>query len=813
MNEPRSYLEQRKQVHKFGGSSLASAELIKAMANNIHHYGDDNDLIIVSAMGKTTNHLIEWVENAIKNPLIAHRILQTLKNYYLSISKQLLADPEPINREFLDDLLHLSALLDQPFSDQIYAEVVGHGEIWSARLIAAYLTQLEMPAIFIDARHFMFAEHTILPQVNESISRAKLQQILVTYPNQRLVITGFISRNQHGETVLLGRNGSDYSATQIAALAGINKVTLWSDVAGVYSADPHEVKSAELLTFLRLDEVNELARLATPILHTRTLEPVKHHQLTLELRSSLKPEKGITRIEHALSTYPRGKIITYHNKIGIIELVIPKNQQIDSWLKRLQLWLEEKQLDPLVQHLDQQNRTLQLAYTNEYIDQIFVFFKHLPLITDSISIRYDLALLGLVGAGVCQNSLQMLRFSQWLKTQPVELIWQSPQNISIVALLRQPVNKELLRSVHDDLFRAHKKIGIVVLGKGEVAKTWLNLFQTEQEKIAARSHFDFSLVGIVSSQKAWLDYQGLLPQLTETELDNIFDQHAQTLQPTELLQWLKQHPFDELVILDITNSDQVAKHYIDYAKHGFHVISANKRAAAFELEQYHQIENAFYQSGSHWLYNATVGGGLPINTIVQDLVESGDTILSIEGTFSSTLAWLFYQYDGTTPFSQLVESAWQQGMTESDPRDDLSGLDALRKLLIVARSAGYNLDKKDVKIHSLVPNGTETLPLCDFFEQLHQLDQKIFERYQDAQDDHLMLRYVARFQHNGQSSISLDLLSPEDPISQTLPGENLFLIKSLWYRDNPLVIHGPSSGVKLTAGAIQADLNRLVKLL
>lgn len=813
MNDPTSNSYPRKQVHKFGGSSLAGVELIKAMANNIHHYGDENDLIIVSAMGKTTNHLIEWVENATKNPLIANRILQTLKTHYLSITKQLLKNPDEINQDFLNDLLRLSALLDQPFSEQIYAEVVGHGEIWSAKLVTAYLNQRKMPAIFIDARQFMIAERTILPQVNENVSRAKLQHILCQYPNHRLVITGFISRNQNGETVLLGRNGSDYSATQIAALAGINKVTLWSDVAGVYSADPHEVKSATLLTFLRLDEVNELARLATPILHSRTLEPVKRHQLTLELRSSLKPEKGITKIEHALSSTPKGKIVTYHNHIGLIELTIPKNQQIDSWLERFNLWLDEKQLTPLIQHLDQNSRTLQLAYTNEYIDQIFVFFKNLPLITDSISIRYDLSLLGVVGAGVCQNSLQMLRFSQWLKTQPVEIFWQSPKNISAIALLRHPVNTELLRSVHDDLFRAHKTIGIVMLGKGEVAKTWLNLFKNEQEKIAARSHFDFSLVGVVSSQKAWLDYQGLLPNLNNSDLDTIFEQNAITLQPTELLQWLKQHPFDELVILDITNSDLVAKHYLDYAKHGFHIISANKRAAAFELEQYHQIENTFCQSGCHWLYNATVGGGLPINTIVQDLVDSGDTILSIEGTFSSTLAWLFYQYDGSTPFSQLVELAWQQGMTESDPREDLAGLDALRKLLIVARSAGYNLDRKDVKVLSLVPNGTENLPLYDFFEQLHSLDQKIFERYQDAQDDQLFLRYVARFQHNGQSTITLELLSPEDPISQTLPGENLFLIKSLWYRDNPLVIHGPSSGVKLTAGAIQADLNRLVKLL
>lgn len=304
-----------------------------------------------------------------------------------------------------------------------------------------------------------------------------------------------------------------------------------------------------------------------------------------------------------------------------------------------------------------------------------------------------------------------------------------------------------------------------------------------------------------------------MAHLSENNWDQQFEEYGRELVPDELLQWLSLHPFDELVVLDFTNSDEVAAHYEDYAKYGFHVISANKRAAAFDLDKYHQIENAFLQSGSHWLYNATVGGGLPINPIVHDLVESGDTILSIEGTFSSTLAWLFYQYDGSVPFSMLLEQAWQQGMTERDPREDLRGLDALRKLLIVARTAGYDLDRSEIKVESLITEDMLALPLSDFFEKLDELEPEIYERYHDAEEEHGVLRYVVRFLANGQSKIGLEVCNVDDPIARTLPGENLFLIRSLWYRDNPLVIHGPSAGVKMTAGAIQADLNRLVKLL
>ncbi|WP_407902612.1 bifunctional aspartate kinase/homoserine dehydrogenase II [Gallibacterium anatis] len=803
----------RHQLHKFGGSSLANVECIKGVASIIQNYSKENDVIVVSAIGKTTNLLIEWVEASHKDTVAANRILQNLRHQYLAMVNALLIQPEPVAQAFIDDIHQLSALLDKPFCEAIYAEVVGHGEIWSARLVTAYLNQQSIPSVFVDARDFMVAERTVLPKVRVAPSQRRLQPILDANPDKRLIITGFISRNAEGETVLLGRNGSDYSATQIAGLAGIENVTIWSDVAGVYSADPRHVKNATLLPLLRWDEANELARLGAPVLHSRTLEPVKEFQLKLQLRSSLKPNEGTSRIEHIYSSSAQGRIVTSHNHIGWIELVIPQNQVLQSWRQRLQAWLQEHQLEPLVEQFIEQSRTLRLIYTNEYIDTAFMQFKKLPLITDSISIRYDLALLAIVGAGVCQNSLQMLRFSQMLKTQPLEFVWQSEEKISVVAILRQAVSRELLRNVHDDLFRAHKTVGLVVLGKGEVSKTWISLFKQEQEKIAARSHFDFSLIGLVSSQKAWLDYQGILPYLSENNWDQQFEEYGRELVPDELLQWLSLHPFDELVVLDFTNSDEVAAHYEDYAKYGFHVISANKRAAAFDLDKYHQIENAFLQSGSHWLYNATVGGGLPINPIVHDLVESGDTILSIEGTFSSTLAWLFYQYDGSVPFSMLLEQAWQQGMTERDPREDLRGLDALRKLLIVARTAGYDLDRSEIKVESLITEDMLALPLSDFFEKLDELEPQIYERYHDAEEEHGVLRYVVRFLANGQSKIGLEVCNVDDPIARTLPGENLFLIRSLWYRDNPLVIHGPSAGVKMTAGAIQADLNRLVKLL
>ncbi|MGO2345402.1 MAG: amino acid kinase family protein, partial [Providencia sp.] len=291
-----------RQLHKFGGSSLADAKCYQRVAAIMANYSQPGDLMVVSAAGSTTNQLINWLKLSQSDRISAHQVQQSLRRYQQDLISELLPEIKAtqLNKLFIEDLEHLSALLDKPINDASYAEVVGHGEIWSARLMSAVLEHQDIASSWLDARTFLRAERAAQPQVDELQSRPLLQQQLVQYPNHRIVVTGFISRNQKGETVLLGRNGSDYSATQVGALADVAKVTIWSDVAGVYSADPRKVKDACLLPLLRLDEASELARLAAPVLHTRTLQPVSVSQIDLQLRCSYQPEQGSTKIERVL---------------------------------------------------------------------------------------------------------------------------------------------------------------------------------------------------------------------------------------------------------------------------------------------------------------------------------------------------------------------------------------------------------------------------------------------------------------------------------------------------------------------------------
>lgn len=799
-----------RQLHKFGGSSLADVKCYLRVANIMANYSHPGDLMVVSAAGSTTNQLISWLKLSQTDRLSAHQVQQNLRRYQHDLISGLLSSEmaESLISEFIHDLERLAGLLDNKIDDATYAEVVGYGEIWSARLMSAVLNKLDMDADWLDARSFLRAERAAQPQIDEGRSYPLLQQLMAQHPHQRLVVTGFISRNNAGETVLLGRNGSDYSATQVGALAGVERVTIWSDVAGVYSADPRKVKDACLLPLLRLDEASELARLAAPVLHTRTLQPVSGSDIDLQLRCSYQPEQGSTRIERVLASGSGAKIVTSHDDVCLIELQIAGHHDFSLAQKEIDLLLKRAQIKPLATGIHPDRNLLQLCYTSEVVNSALRVLEDATL-PGKLSLREGLALVALVGAGVSKNPLHSHRFYQQLKDQPVEFIWQAEDGISMVAVLRFGPTEHLIQGLHQSLFRAEKRIGLMLFGKGNIGARWLELFAREQKNISARSGFEFVLAGVVDSRRSLLSYDGLDASRTLA----FYDDEAKEQDEESLFLWMRAHPFDDLVVLDVTASESLAEQYLDFASYGFHVISANKLAGASSSNNYRQIRDAFAKTGRHWLYNATVGAGLPVNHTVRDLRDSGDSILAISGIFSGTLSWLFLQFDGTVPFTDLVDQAWQQGLTEPDPRVDLSGQDVMRKLVILAREAGYDIEPNQVRVESLVPAGADVGSVDQFFENGEALNQQMIQRLEAANEMGLVLRYVARFDANGKARVGVEAVRADHPLASLLPCDNVFAIESRWYRDNPLVIRGPGAGRDVTAGAIQSDLNRLSQLL
>ncbi|MCK8073790.1 bifunctional aspartate kinase/homoserine dehydrogenase II [Vibrio sp. 1CM23M] len=798
-----------RQLHKFGGSSLANPECYQRVVNILREYSSATDLVVVSAAGKTTNRLIEFVEALDKDGRIAHECLQALRQFQLDLIEALLEGESAaqltatIQQEF-------TALgeLTAPLSEAQKAKVLGHGEVWSSRLLAALLCQHDLQAVAQDARAFLRAEVGAQPEVDRARSYPLIKEALAQHAHCRVVITGFMAQNCEGETVLLGRNGSDYSATVIGALAEVERVTIWSDVAGVYSADPRLVSDACLLPLLRLDEASELARLAAPVLHSRTLQPVAQSAMDLSLRCSYQPEAGSTQIERVLASGRGAKIITSLDEVLIVQLTFSHGHDFDRLESEVLEGLKRAQLEPLAYELEPDQHCLRLAYTEEIAGGALEYLQD-HAIEAEIKLKEGFSLIAAVGAGVTKNPNHCYGFYQQLKSSPVEFISEANSGLSLVAVIRKSETSSLVKGIHSQLFQAQKRVAIALCGKGNIGSSWLSLFAEQKAELEKRRGMNFELVAVVDSQTYWFDDQGI----DATSVGKRFDDEAIANNGNDWLERLGSiQGYDEAVVLDVTASPVLAAKYLQIAQQGIHLISANKVAGSASSEYYHQVQDAFAKISRHWLYNATVGAGLPINHTVRDLRESGDDIIALSGIFSGTLSWLFQQFDGTVPFSELVDLAWQQGLTEPDPRADLDGSDVMRKLVILARESGLDIEPENVKVESLVPAELQDLSVDDFFDKASVLSEELAERLEKAHSQQKVLRYVARLEKNGKATVGVEALSKEHALANLLPCDNIFAIESKWYKDNPLVIRGPGAGREVTAGAIQSDLNRMSSL-
>ncbi|MEZ8698146.1 bifunctional aspartate kinase/homoserine dehydrogenase II [Vibrio lentus] len=798
-----------RQLHKFGGSSLANPECYQRVVNILREYSSATDLVVVSAAGKTTNRLIEFVEALDKDGRIAHECLQTLRQFQLELIEALL-EGEAASKLTATIQQEFTALgeLTAPLSEAQKAQVLGHGEIWSSRLLATLLCQHDLQAVAQDARAFLRAEAGAQPEVDRARSYPLIKEALAQHAHCRVVITGFMAQNTEGETVLLGRNGSDYSATVIGALAEVERVTIWSDVAGVYSADPRLVSDACLLPLLRLDEASELARLAAPVLHSRTLQPVAQSAMDLSLRCSYQPEAGSTQIERVLASGRGAKIITSLDEVLIVQLTFGHGHDFDRLESEVLEGLKRAQLEPLAYELEPDQHCLRLAYTEEIAGGALEYLQD-HAIEAEIKLKEGFSLIAAVGAGVTKNPNHCYGFYQQLKSSPVEFISEANSGLSLVAVIRKSETSSLVKGIHSQLFQAQKRVAIALCGKGNIGSSWLSLFAEQKAELEKRRGMNFELVAVVDSQTYWFDDQGI----DATSVGKRFDDEAIVNNGNDWLERLGSiQGYDEAVVLDVTASPVLAAKYLQVAQQGIHLISANKVAGSASSEYYHQVQDAFAKISRHWLYNATVGAGLPINHTVRDLRESGDDIIALSGIFSGTLSWLFQQFDGTVPFSELVDLAWQQGLTEPDPRADLDGSDVMRKLVILARESGLDIEPENVKVESLVPVELQDLSVDDFFDKASVLSEELAERLEKAHSQQKVLRYVARLEKNGKATVGVEALSKEHALANLLPCDNIFAIESKWYKDNPLVIRGPGAGREVTAGAIQSDLNRMSSL-
>lgn len=795
-----------RHVHKFGGSSLADASCFRRVAQIIGQYTAQGDLIVVSAAGKTTNRLLDLIALSHSQGEQLEQVADGLFKFQGELIHELLDAPLPLVEALDADYQQLQILLTQTSDPYVRTEILSFGERWSARLLSALLKQNGLASDWLDSRDFLRAPSGLQPQVDTQTSQPLLMALLANDSmTKRLVVTGFIARDEQGHTITLGRNGSDYSATEIAALANAASTTIWSDVAGIYSADPRKVREAALLNKLSLNEARELSRIGASVLHVRSLEPLNRSKQKLTLRSSYTPDEGATEILRHSQGGRGARIISSLDNVCLVDVQFDGKAQHCSQLIAA---LHQQQLPPLTWQQRRDCHLIRLAFTREfYMNALAAIHQWAGAHSFSVQGHEGYCLLAIVGRKVQEVDAHSQAFYQLLSHQPVTFVQQGDEQSSLIAILPQITLDPLLNELHQALFSQPRRIGLMVFGKGNIGEQWLELFADQREILEQKLHQRIVLAGLFSSRGGMVDFHGLDPATVLSQFS------PKEVIWSELLERLAEHPFDELIAIDMTASETISRYYPQVAELGVHLVTANKHAGSAPEKFYQQVVQQFHDHGAKWLYNATVGAGLPVQSSIQMLRHAGDQIIAISGIFSGTLSWLFQQFDGTRPFSSLLKQAWEQGLCEPDPREDLSGQDVARKLLILTREAGFSLEHAEIDLQSLVPKELTAGSVEAFLEQLTGLDEWMDEQFKRAKANGEVIRYVAHFSPQEGAQVGLQRFAQQHPFANLRPGDNIFAIHSQWYRHNPLIIQGPGAGREVTAGAIQSDLVTLCQWL
>lgn len=773
-------------VHKFGGSSLSSADRYHAVANIVLANTEQGDCIVVSASGKTTDTLVKlWQSYQQQDSQAVSDILLLIDNNQRALIEQLLTgqNKQQALAQLKDELAVLNELISQ--QQLLEAPLLAHGEVWSARLLAAYLNQLGVAAQDVDARQlFTLNDGQLLHQKNQQQCTSAISKSHIN------VVTGFIAADCQGNTVTLGRNGSDYSATLLASYTFAKQVSIWTDTQGVFSTDPRKVKNAVKYAKVCREQANLLARLGNPVLHAKTLSPLKDTEIKLVVRSSF--DCDATPTEVVKEGYSKAKrFITTLDNIDLLRVDKLSGGEVGE-------------LSQLIQH--------SLHHFVKGGDTyLLVPGQSTHQVVSHLAGRANIVESNLSGCAVVAPTADVSVLAEQatalLKEQSIHPRFVQQDDNYVLILNDQAIDSDVLTLLHDKLVNKGQELAIIVAGLGNVGEVFLSQLQAQFARLSAQ--YKVKVVALLRSQQMLFSASGLNTETWQEQWHN----EAQSYDKAELLARINELDYEHKVVIDITASEAFSQLYPDFVELNCHLISANKYAGTAAHSWYQNLRTNLAERNLLWRYNTSVGAGLPINFALADLQNSGDSINRIEGVFSGTLSWLCSSYDGSVPFSDLVLQAQQMGYTEPDPREDLSGRDMQRKLLILARDLGLDLELDDIALTPLMPEALAAGSWQDFLANKQLLDEFMTEKAAQAAAQDKVVRYtgaITLVDGKVQAQVGLVNVGKDDVLASLKPGDNIFVINSQWYTDNALVIQGPGAGKEVTAAGVHSDLYWLV---
>ncbi|HEY5665794.1 MAG TPA: bifunctional aspartate kinase/homoserine dehydrogenase I [Gammaproteobacteria bacterium] len=815
-------------VHKFGGSSLADAGCFRRVAGIVRSGGGASRGVVVSAMSGMTDQLFGVIDIAARGddvsaPLAAIRERQAGTAAELlepAAEKAYVAD---LDRDLADIRNVLDALsLVRSASHRSRDLISGYGEIWSARLLAAFLAQEEAGKTdvrFVNAREFVTIEHGEMgPIVRWEASAQNCASVMLPEEPGIRVVTGYIASDEAGLPTTLGRNGSDFSASILASLLKAEAVNIWTDVDGVMSGDPRLVPEATVIGELTYNEAMELAYFGAKVIHPQTMAPAIAGGIPIHIRNTFNPEHPGTRI--AASAAQRDEVVkgvSAFDGVALINLEGAGMIGVPGTADRLFGALRDSSISVMLISQGSSEHSICFAVREEAAESVRDVVEKAFAIelaqgqVQRVEVTPQCAIIAVVGDGMSGLPGSAGKFFRTLGNSGINVraIAQGASERNISAVIAARDMTKALGAVHSSFYLSAKTVSIGIVGPGSVGGALIEQIAAARDRLRERFKLDLRVRAIATSRKMCLG---------QSRIDlGTWRQHleaGEAMNIEALTDHVQADYLPHAVLVDCTASQEVADRYLGWLGRGIHVITPNKRAHSGPIETYNELKRVSHASNTHFLYEATVGAGLPVINTLQDLVETGDDIEKISGIFSGTLAYLFNVFDGSKAFSAIVRDANDKGYTEPDPRDDLSGMDVARKAVILARESGLDLELGDIEVQSLVPEALEGAPVDEFLERLADFDAPMAARLAAADAYGQVLRYVAEVDvRNRTAVVELRAFAKDHPFANISLTDNIVQFVTRRYSDNPLIIRGPGAGPDVTAAGIFADLLRLCSML
>ena len=806
------------KVLKFGGTSVGSVDSILNVKKIVTSQTEPV-VVVVSALGGITDKLIETSHMAVEGDMRYQEVFDFIVRRHDDVILGLLPEGPvreglmTVVHELLEELrsIYHGVFLIKDISPKTLATIVSYGERMSSRIVAAVVDG----ARWYDSREIIRTEK----KNGKDVLCAKATNELVcntwkTLPQVSLM-AGFISSDiDTGDVTNLGRGGSDYTAAIVAAALDATVLEIWTDVDGFMTADPRVISTAYVIDELSYTEAMELCNFGAKVIYPPTIYPVCLKNIPIRVKNTFNPEAPGTVIKkdiHGGDKPIRGissiKGTTLINISGLSMVgVIGVNRRIFTCLadNGISVFMvsqasSENSTSIGVRDADAQEacRVLNEEFAREIAEgAMYPMSAESGLATVAIvgeNMRHTPGVAGKLFGTLGRSGISVIACAQG----------SSETNISFV--IAEEYLRKALNVIHDSFFLSeYRVLNLFICGVGTVGGSLIEQIHHQQEKLKRELRLQLNVVGIASGHNAMFSREGL-------DLQDYRKRLAQA--PASTLQRLHDEVIGmnifNSVFVDCTASADVASLYKDFLSHNINIVAANKIAASSNYEQYRELKSIAQARGVKFLFETNVGAGLPIIRTINDLCNSGDKILRIEAVLSGTLNYIFNTISADIPFSKTVEMARAEGYSEPDPRIDLSGRDVLRKLVILAREAGYSINQEDVMAEQLIPQSFFEGTLDEFWLNLPSLDKDWEQRRQRLERERKVWRFVAKYE-NGQASISLKEIEESHPFYQLEGSNNIVLLTTERYKEYPMLIQGYGAGASVTAAGVFADIMSIV---